>query len=198
MLQNVSCPGGNLAEGEDRLTQLLAPTPAPAASLGGLCCSRSPHPTFPGDARNCTWVFQAQWELRAEPATRAQSFKPSPTPKGEIKEHFPAVHRMVGGGKHPLGASAGHGVTVLSADSHLPLRKAIAAQGQQAVFLRSHCQPLVFYSGRGDPDERKSNQVLSSRVSRGWLSALGGGAADECSQHKRPKGSGPTQTWVHI
>lgn len=143
MLQNVSCPGGNLTEGEDRLTQLLAPTPAPAASLGGLCSSRSPHPTFPGDARNCTWVLQAQWELRAKPVTSAQSFKPSPTPKGEIKEHFPTVHRMVGGGKHPLGASAGHGVTVLSADSHLPFRKWIAAKRQQAVFLRSHCQLLA-------------------------------------------------------
>lgn len=43
---------------------------------------------------------------------------------------------MVGGGKHPLGASAGHGVTVLSADSHLPLRKGTAAKRQQAVFLR--------------------------------------------------------------
>lgn len=49
--------------------------------------------------------------LRAKPVTRAQSFKPSSTPKGEIKEHFPAVHRAFGGGKHPLGTSAGRRVT---------------------------------------------------------------------------------------
>lgn len=92
--------------------------PTPYLPLPSEASAALPHPTFPGYARNLIWVLQAPEELRAKPVTRAQSFKPSPTPKGEIKEHFPEVHRAVGGGKHPLGASAGHGVTVLSPSSY--------------------------------------------------------------------------------